>query len=58
MFKRIIDRIFRNVPNTHACIDGYIIIGRGTFEEHLKIIKEVLCHLTEIGMQVNMERCT
>ena len=57
VFQRILGKLFSDMDNVKMYIDDYIIVGHGTYEEHLKDVEEVLKRLTEAGLQVNAEKC-
>ena len=48
--------LFVDMENVVVYIDDILIIGTGTFEEHLATVEEVLKRLNEKGMQVNAEK--
>ena len=40
IFQRTLGHLFSNMTNIRVCVDDCIIIGSGTFEEHMRDVKE------------------
>ena len=56
VFQEAMGELFADMENVVVYIDDILIIGTGTFEEHLVTVEEVLKRLNEKGMQVNAEK--
>ena len=53
IFQSRLGELLGGLPFVVVYLDDILIIGNGTFEEHLKQIETVLRRLLEAGMQVN-----
>ena len=50
VFQEAMGELFADMENVVVYIDDILIIGTGTFEEHLATVEEVLKRLNEKGM--------
>ena len=56
VFQEVMGELFPDMENIIAYVDDILMVGTGTFEEHLVIIEEVLKRIDEQRMQVNAEK--
>jgi len=50
VFQQAIGDLFADMEGVVVCLDDILIIGTGSYEEHLVIINEVLRRLKEQGL--------
>ena len=50
VFQRKLSRLFQNMPFALLYIDDLLIITKGSYEQHLKAVVQVLKKLMEVGM--------
>ena len=55
-FQRELSRLIHGIPFVLVYIDDILIITKGTFEQHLEAVKEVLIKLEKVGMQLNVDK--
>jgi len=53
IFQHIMNNMFSDLPSVLCYLDDLIVLGSGTFEEHVAQLKEVFSRLLEKGFQVN-----
>ena len=53
VFQQRLSEIMASVPHVYVFIDDILIVGKGTYEEHLQQVDKVLTILLNYGMQVN-----
>ena len=53
VFQQAMGDLFADMECVLVYLDDVLIIGAGTFEEHMNTVVEVLRRLEERGMQVN-----
>ena len=56
VFQRELSRLFQGMPYVLVYIDDILVITKGTFEQHLKAVQQVLEKLIEVGMQINVDK--
>ena len=56
-FQRIIDLTLAGITNTFAFIDDILVVTRGSKQEHLVKVKEVLHRLDEANVGLKLEKC-
>ena len=56
VFQEGMGELFADMEEVVVYIDDILVIGTGSYEEHLSIVNEVLRRLKEQGMQVNAEK--
>ena len=56
VFQETMGELFADIDNVVIYINDILIIGTGTFEEHLATVEEVLKKVNEKGVQVNAEK--
>ena len=57
LFQRLMETTLAGIPHVAVFLDDICITG-STDQEHLKNLDEVLKRLEEVGLQVNVEKCT
>ena len=50
------DNILHNVKNTFTFIDDILIVTKGTKQQHMEKIEEVLKLLDEVGIRLKLEK--
>jgi hypothetical protein len=55
IFRQRINLLYSDMNTVDTFLDNTMILGYGTFDDHLKDVTEVLKRLLVTGMQVNME---
>ena len=53
IFQAAMSGLFKDLPQVYVYIDDIIIIGSGSYEEHLKDVDKAISRLIEMGMQIN-----
>ena len=56
IFQRIVDDLFRDMPQVCAYLDDILITGK-TLSDHLVNLEEVLRRLDEAGLRLNRKKC-
>ncbi|MEL6931000.1 MAG: RNase H-like domain-containing protein, partial [Cyanobacteria bacterium J06600_6] len=56
IFQRIVDNLFRDMPQVCAYLDDILITGK-TLSDHLVNLEEVLRRLDEAGLRLNRKKC-
>ena len=56
VFQRELSRIFQGMIFVLVYIDVVLIITKGTFEQHMEAVKEVLIKILKLGMQLNVDK--
>ena len=56
VFQRELSRLFQGIPFVLVYIDDILIITKGTFEQHIEAVKQVLVKLGKVGMQLNVDK--
>ena len=56
-FQKIMDKLLHNTQNTFAFIDDILIVTKGTKQQHMDKIEEVLKILDEAGIRLKLEKC-
>jgi len=53
IFQEYMGELLGDLEHVRAYIDDLLIVGKGTYEDHLEKLEEVLKHLQEAGVKVN-----
>ena len=56
-FQKIMDQILHKTKNTFTFIDDILIVTKGTKEEHLKQVEDVIKVLDEPKVRLKLEKC-
>ena len=56
-FRKIMDKQLHNTQNTFAFGDDILIVTKGTKQQHMDKLEEVLKTLDEAGMRLKLEKC-
>ena len=56
VFQRKLSKLFQNIPFILVYIYDFLIITKGTFEQYLEAIKQVLEKLEKVDMQLNVDK--
>ena len=56
-FQKITDKLLHNTRNTFAFIDDILIVTKGTKQQHMEKVEEVLTILDEAGIRLKLEKC-
>ena len=56
VFQEATGELFHDMEQVVVYIEGILIIGTDTFDQHMKVVDEVLRRLKEKGMQVNAKK--
>jgi len=56
IFQEKMSTLFHDLENVRAYIDDLLVLGTGTWEEHLLQLEEVLTRLQKAGLKVNAKK--
>jgi len=56
IFQEKMSSLFHDLENVRAYIDDLLVLGTGTWEEHLVQLEEVLTRLQKAGLKVNAKK--
>jgi len=56
IFQEKMSTLFHDLENVRAYIDDLLVLGTGTWEEHLVQLEEVLTRLQKAGLKVNAKK--
>ena len=56
-FQKVMDYTLVELQNTHCFLDDIIIVGRGSKEEHLKLVYKSLKKLDEDNLRIILSKC-
>ena len=56
-FQKIIDKLLHKTQSTFAFIDDILIVTKGTKEQHMDEIEEVLKTLEKARIRLKLEKC-
>ena len=56
-FQKIMDQLLHNIQNTFAFIDDILVVTKGTYEQHMTKVEEVVKTLHEAGIRLKLEKC-
>ena len=56
-FQKIMDKILHNVQNTFTFVDDILVVTKGSKEEHLKQVENVMKNLDEAGIRLKEGKC-
>ena len=56
VFQRELSMLFQDMPYVLVYIDDILVITKGSYEQHLIAVKNVLKILQEAGMQLNIDK--
>ena len=51
------DKLLHNTRNTFTFIDDMLIVTKGTKQQHMEKVEEVLTKLDEAGIRLKLEKC-
>jgi hypothetical protein len=57
IFQQCMDTMYSDMKTVDTFLDDAMVLGHGTFTEHLADVTEVLIQLLAVGMPVNTEKC-
>jgi hypothetical protein len=57
IFQQRMNALYHDMSNVDTFLDDSMILGYGTFTDHLSNLKEVLRRLSNAKMQVNIDKC-
>jgi hypothetical protein len=57
IFQEIMSNMMSDLEYTSTYLDDILIVSNGTFEEHLKQVKEVLTRLEKANFRANIHKC-
>ena len=55
-FRREMGDLFADLENVQAYIDDLLVLTKGSWEDHLAKLNEVLTRLTKAGLKVNIKK--
>ena len=56
-FQKVMDYTLVGLQNTHCFLDDFIIVSRGSKEEHLKLVYKCLKNMDEDNLRINLSEC-
>ena len=56
-FQKLMDLTLANINSAFVFIDGFLIVTKGTKQEHVNKVREVLRNLDEANLQLKSEKC-
>ena len=55
--QKILDQLLLNIRNTFAFIEELLIVTKGSKEQHMEKLEEVMRTLDEAGFRLKLEKC-
>ena len=55
-FQKIMNQLLHKIQNTFAFIDDIIVVTKGTYEQHMAKVEEVMKTLDEAGIALKLEK--
>ena len=56
-FQKAMDAKLANIPNTYVFLDDFLVVTKGSKEDHYEVVKTVLTKLNEANVGLKWEKC-
>lgn len=57
VFQVVMTELFRHFKDILIYIDNLLVVTRGTYKDHLTVLRKVLKNIQEEGLKIHLKKC-